>query len=165
MKSLFLILVLIIFGFASDIEGFRDMRWGDSPSKLGKYVIDKKYQNENKIIYKRQSDELKIGNAKLDAIFYDFFADRLKTVIIKFSGNDNLFAIKQAFESKYGGRGFIQPNKYLDQYFFVDGGPAKISIMCGRSASDCYVFISNDKLVEEADAYKKSTANKGAKDL
>lgn len=162
---LFLVVFFALSCSASDILGFRDMLWGDSPTKLGKYIVDKKYPTDNRIICKRQIDELKIGDAKLNAIFYEFFNDKLQTVILKFDGHENLFGIKQAFESKYGGRGFIQPNKYMDQYFFIDGGPAKINIVCGSGATNCYAFIVNSKITEEAEAYKKSVVKKGAKDL
>jgi len=165
MKSLFLILVLMIFGFASDIEGFRDMKWGDNPSKLGKTTIVEKHPEEKSFIYKKNNESFKIGETLLDGIFYDFFDNKLETVILKFSSKKSLDSLKQAFEEKYGGRGFIKQNKYIEEYYFVDGGPASISMNCNSSYSKCYIFISNTKILEEAEAYRKSVAKKGAKDL
>ena len=150
---------------AEDILGFRDMLWGDSPAKLGKYTVEKKYPTENKVMYKRSSDELKIGDAKLKEILYDFFDNKLEKVIINFEGSDNLFAIKQAFETKYKSNGFVQPNKYMDQYFLVNVGQADISILCSTGATNCYVFITNKNISKEAEEYKKNVAKKGAKDL
>lgn len=161
-KMLLIFLCFYSMLHASNVEGFKDMKWGDSPNKLGKYVVDKKFPNENKIICKRASDELKIGDAKLNAIFYEFYADKLLTIAIKFEGLGNLLSIKKAFETKYGA--FLQPNESMEQYFLVNGGEGRISIMCSSDATNCYAFITNIKLTEEAQAYKKSVASKGAKE-
>lgn len=161
---LFLVVFFTISCNASDILGFRGIFWGDNPTKLGEYIVFKEHPIDNSIVYKRKIDELKIGDAKLNAIFYEFFADKLQTVVIKFERHENLVAIQQAFESQYGGR-FIQPDKYMEQYFLDDGGPAKIIIMCFPGDTNCYAFIANIKITEEAKAYKESVAKKDAKDL
>ncbi len=162
MKAFLIVLVLIISCFASDIEGFRDMKWGDAPNKLGGSTITEKNLSEKVFVYKKDKESLSIGNTKLKGIYYSFFDNKLTSVIFTFSGEDSLYKLKEAFETKYGG--FIKPNKYSEDYYLTKDN-ANITIQCTSAFSKCYVFITNTKLYEEESSCRKSVAKKGAKDL
>jgi hypothetical protein len=56
-------------------DGFRDMKWGDPPSKLGTDVrVVEEYTHDDKsfITYEKQKDDLVLGEAHLKTIQYLF---------------------------------------------------------------------------------------------
>lgn len=164
MKFLFLFLFLLASCFSAEIEGFRDLKWGDSPDKLGKFKVIDKNINEKKLMCIKEKEQLMIGDVKLDGIQYVFFDNKLTRVDMNFSGQDSLLKIRKAFETKYQAS-WIQPNRYIEEYGFVGKDFNAILIGCKLSYKKCSASIVNNELSKEMYKYEDSVAKKGAKDL
>ena len=91
-KGLILAVVLVLalslgaFAFQNEPEGFRGLKWGDPPGEDMKVNrIFKLYQDKLDMIiwYTRQGDELKIGGAKLEGIYYGFYKNKFMRVEIE----------------------------------------------------------------------------------
>lgn len=59
--------------FAEDITGFRSMKWGDPLPKEGMTFFKKDLAYGGIGYYKRDGDELKIGEAELNKIAYVYW--------------------------------------------------------------------------------------------
>lgn len=84
------------------VPGFRDMNFGDTVSKLGPNaklldVVD----DGQKKLYQRTTDKLKVGSIPLRLIVYQFQKNML-TVVRLYSNIEDLVAMKELCESKYG---------------------------------------------------------------
>ena len=82
--------------------GFRNMNFGDPISKLGANaklldVVD----DGQKKLYHRTTDKLKVGSIPLKLIVYQFQKNML-TVVHLYSNIEDLVAMKELCESKYG---------------------------------------------------------------
>jgi hypothetical protein len=85
-----------------DIEGFRDIKWGDSVAKLGNYTIIKETPDTKEMIAIKNDEYLKIGEANISYITYHFFDDKLIWVTIRYVSKEDNNIIIQTLESKYG---------------------------------------------------------------
>ena len=163
MKSILIILLLVVSCFSEEIEGFRDLKWGDGPDKLGKFEVIEKNVNEKFFLYTKEKESLIIGDVKLSSIEYGFFDNKLFIVLLNFSGEDNLRKIKKAFEAKYQIEWFRE-NRYIEHYFYSNK-KVHISVECGSTYKKCNANISNVELANKYIKYCDSVAKKGAKDL
>jgi hypothetical protein len=83
-------------------DGFRGLKWAtnikdmDDPNMI---LIDGREEVQ---IYRRLSDELRIGDASLDYINYAFYKDRFFMLGLKAKGNTNFTALKDAVFAYYG---------------------------------------------------------------
>lgn len=163
MKSLLFVLVFIVSCFAQDIEGFRDMKWGDSPDKLGKSSVEQSNKLEKTEYRVKTNENLKIGETDLEKIGYGFFDNKLFAVIIRFKGESNFTSILTAYESKYGA--FPKINKFDDYNFGKLFGNGFVSITINRFSKDGTVSMMDNAISKERKEYAKSVQGKGAKDL
>lgn len=84
-------------------EGFRGIKWGTNIAKLPDMVILKgAVMSEPLKIYKRTNDKMSIGEARIDGIYYYSFEGRFFSVLITFTGLENLSLVKQTIEQLYG---------------------------------------------------------------
>ena len=85
----------------SEPDGFRGIKWGTDISTLKDMVfIDAIYRDMKR--YERRGDELKIGEAKLDYIQYEFRKGRFYLVEMWFKGGENFNQIKETMFEIYG---------------------------------------------------------------
>ena len=114
-------LLLIIFSFTlilnsvfaaafkagSEPEGFRGFKWGSELSSINnmEYIETKPdpgFPERSLELYRHGSDTLKIGEAKLDSITYEFLEKKLQIVSIIISGKKNLSLLKKELFKRYG---------------------------------------------------------------
>lgn len=145
---------------AADTEGFRDMKWGDSPTK--DMIIDSTEKTTNTKMYHLKNDKLNIGDAQLTGISYTYFDNKFMSTSIKFKGYANYSSIKSTLETKYGNS--YRPNKYLEKYWWF-GGNSTVGIIFSTVNDEGIVFIMNTQLSDQSELYKKNNSSNAAKDL
>lgn len=108
MKRLLMILFMagvllipsIAFTFQNEPDNFRGIKWGTNINELPNMQL---YDTEGSAArYTRKGDEMKIGDADLDAVYYSFSEGRFCSVFIQFSSLSNYYIIKQILFRKYG---------------------------------------------------------------
>ena len=169
--TIFLFLIVSIANSAV-IEGFRDLKWEDDVSKLGKSTISDK-QSDKTIIYKKEKEHLMVGETKLKFINYYFFDNKFSAVLMAFSSKEAMINIKKSFEAKYQDAQFFQIDIDKERYEMFGDNGIIISIECDKNYSKCFSWVTNAKLFLESGKYddefnKKildKNAKKGAKDL
>lgn len=159
-------LSIVIVGcslYAADSEGFRDMKWGDSPNIFDKQlIIESSDKASNTVTYIRKNDKLNIGTAKVEKISYRFFDKKLESVLISFKGYNNFSSLKSTLESKYSNP--IQPNRYIETYMW-DNDITAIFISYKSITDNGYIMMKNDSLHDQLEVYKVNMASQGVKDL
>jgi hypothetical protein len=103
LRKLFVAAVMVTsahVGYCGDINGFRGMLWGDPPAKLGGAHL---LENDGVLtVYDRSSDRLEVGDAQVKHIVYYFYRDQLESVIIKYKGINNFYALQRSLNATYG---------------------------------------------------------------
>ena len=169
--NLFFIFSLVFHPIASaeEVMGFRGIKWGDPLPKDGLKVIEKKqFAGKQLTSYKRASDKLDIGSAKVKSITYLFWDGRFYSVVIDCTGGDNYRALLNAFKERLG-----SPAKSDDDDFFAwFGGTTNAYLRCRYTLNLKYDFFlkAEAKLVSEViskemAAWEKDQAVKGKSDF
>jgi hypothetical protein len=102
------IVSIITLGFffllsAADSSGFRNLKWGSSPDKLGKNASISRYDKDfDMISYQINNDKLLLGTTKLSGIHYIFIKNKLASVVIDFPEMSDFKALKGSLEASYG---------------------------------------------------------------
>lgn len=113
MKKVFLLSVVALivlplslesFAFKNEPDGFRGLKWGDSPTEQ---MVLFYQQGPSFASYVRPNDKLSIGDAKLTGISYHFYTSseedaQLFEVLITFSGIVNYSLLEVICEEKFG---------------------------------------------------------------
>lgn len=86
----------------TDIIGFRNIKWGSKPSEDMVFIGYAPSTNKSVEVYKRRSDKLAIGNARLRYIHYYFFNGRFFKASTLTVGHADSDALLHAMETKYG---------------------------------------------------------------
>ncbi|WP_428562885.1 MAG: hypothetical protein ACP59X_22575 [Solidesulfovibrio sp. DCME] len=80
--------------------GFRGLRFGrERPSVPG---LVQAYQEGAAVYYRRQGDNLELGEMRLSDILYGFFGDRFFTVVMRAENAEDFEALRRAYQTKYG---------------------------------------------------------------
>jgi len=158
-RKILLAIVLIFlitgigFAFQNEPDGFRALKWGDAPTEdmtlIEEWILDYdillnnllnlifiQITNLPKLFY-IEKDNLNIGNAKLENIFYNFnlYSNQLYRISGIFVGETNYNILKIVFEDRYG-----KPTNYMTT--IVDG---YLSEWIGDKAEvQLYYNISNN---------------------
>lgn len=85
---------------ASSIEGFREMKWGDAPSKVGQHCTDRYYSNEKEFSCSKKGEKIKIGDVTIQDVTYSFFENKLYSIHIKYISS--FYNIEPILIAKYG---------------------------------------------------------------
>lgn len=95
----FVLLGMLSVISATNIEGFRNIKWGDSSSKLNnKQLLSQEGKKTNYIVL---NDSLLIGSAKVNKIIYNFYKNRFYSTTISFDNRDDLNELIFSITGKY----------------------------------------------------------------
>ncbi len=87
----------------SEPDGFRGIKWGQDISTVeGLVYVDNDSSFGGIDYYIREGDELKMGNAKLERIFYGFWKNKFSSVKILTKGYTNWSSFKAVVFEKFG---------------------------------------------------------------
>lgn len=167
MKRMFLLMSIMLFLFPalcfadSDIAGFREFKWETPKANFQELIID--HKEDDAIFYKLPNDKLNIGDIKVDDILYNFYKDKLATVVINFTGQEKYDYLLKALEEKYGAS--EQPNEFMEQHVWFNrtgNGEIEYSDVTNKG----FIMLWSKKLSAEQEAEKaKSAQTKGSNDL
>lgn len=163
-----LLAILLIFVFCStgiasikdSPDGFRDIKWGQSPEALGKnavcLTIDGMLSS-----YLRIGDELKIGDTDLKVILYFFWDNQFLMVSIYTEGKSNSHALKAAMIARYGEQYDLNAD---GEYIWRDNN-ASIEFTYEASESEATASITSTRILQAMAQQSEEAAQKGAKDF
>jgi len=161
--SLFVIFIIFVcsnaYAMKNDPDGFRGIKWETKISDLNKNEFTFDHTEENFLIYTRETDELKIGAAKLDVIYYIFWHDKLSGVFISGKGQSNFDSLLLVLQEKYG-KG-IQNNQFIPEYTWF-GKKTYILIKYESFKNEFGCRLGSIKVGEENEKWEKDQAKKGA---
>ena len=109
--------------------GFRDLKWGDSPPP-GMTVLKKE---GDEVLYSRPADSLRIGEARLASIHYQFWKGKLSTVILSASPG----TMKTVMEHVVGAYGKpSQPNPLKQKFYWMSLGSGETATQAIADVTD-----------------------------
>jgi len=168
--SLILIIIFNLILFAEEIkstfqnepDGFRGLKWGDSPVEdmicFGKSL-------SFQITYERKKDKLGIGSAILDEIWYkfNFYSNRFYEAGSHFFGTNNYDILKVIFEGRYG-----KPTKTYKEYGFYilqwTGEKTEIKLSYNSKQYEGFIIIKSMKIYPETPEDNKQKEVEKAKE-
>jgi len=139
--------------------GFRNIKWGESVTKLGKCKLVEK--STTLMLYVKLDDKLKIGNIPLKKIIYVFCAGHFMGVTLEFS-DQYQYEMKKVFIAKYGQPTMDKP--YIDEYAWLDDN-AMINLNNVRGTQLSRANISSVKEIERMDSIQQKSAEKAGNDF
>jgi hypothetical protein len=137
--------------------GFREMKFESDVSAYPDLVkLPVEDANGPQQLYTRPSDQLKVGDATLSAIVYEFYNGKLATVTLETVGTNNTIALQDALRAQYG-PGY-PALKFTDEVLWTS---SKVRMYYRRNS------ISGDGRVrmasKEMDKQREQGAKQGAK--
>lgn len=141
------ILTTVSFSHAGDAGGFRDLPWGTELTTLKEKgfekIPDAKGSSSRVESFRNNNDELKIGDAAVEAITYNFLKGELYSVAIDFNGYDNLQRILAYCGKRFGkNTGFMVKEM---EYFVSFDSPASGAVIFYQFAKHNF-FVRNGRL-------------------
>jgi hypothetical protein len=147
-------------GKSSEGIVFRGMKWGSSIRDYKDMVL---VEDGEVKYYSKRNDNLTINESKLDKILYDFFSDKLMSIIIKFTGYGTFSNIHKAFKENYGTE--YKPNQYMEKYRYCLQCESSASIEYSSITNKGTIYYMNSKISKEWDEYRNEKARKAKIDL
>jgi len=141
----FSLIFLLVEGRTQDVKrldqdnGFRDLHFGDSLSKLPEMKIIDQAEDSAYIFCKKINDSLKIEGADVDLV-YTFYKRQLATVFIQTKGQENSRKVLKYLEGRYGKGG--QEDKYLLNFFW-DGHYVRLTYREHVISYDAKIHINS----------------------
>jgi hypothetical protein len=110
MKKLCIAILFVLAATAGAIaetgDGFRDLPWGSRMADLAALELEKipvpKGATSAVESFRCKNDNLKVGEAVVNTISYNFLNDRLYSVTLDFAGYDNMLRILAYCENRFG---------------------------------------------------------------
>lgn len=166
MKKIIFIFIFVLsfsslaFSFDNEPETFRNIKWGKNISELKDMKI---VQNagDNKF-YKRKSEKLKIGTAKINDLVYAFYKGHFAGVLIRFSESSNFMDIKEAFIQLYGEG--VKSNRFLDNYWWF-GSDVDINLEYSKVSNEGSLAYFYKPIQDQKKADKIQSSNNVKDDL
>jgi hypothetical protein len=118
-------------GFPNEPDEFRDIKWGTYIQDLSDMVFIVYGEDYDIKIYKRENEELKIGEAELLDILYHIHNDKLFAVDILFKGDKNHLLIKNTLLDAHG-----KESKILKDEFIWLGEKIKIVLSYNKTKKE-----------------------------
>lgn len=147
-----------------EIEGFRDFKWGASPTSLnGKELVEVSRDDREKTSdYKMQNENVYIGTVDADAIKYTFFEDKLYSVFIFYHGESYFVSLKQTLDAKYG-RG--KKEDILGYSYSWISKKGRIAINFEPIREYGSIMMIGNKVFDEYIKHKEKLSKESSKDL
>jgi len=146
----------------SEPDGFRGIKWGQDISTVEGLVhvaTDPSYGGIER--YARERDELKMGAAELDRIFYDFWQNKFCGVWIYTKGYSNWDSFKAVVFEKFG-KGF-QSNEYIETYNWF-GEKTWMSLDYNEFSKEGKLYMFSKEINKQQEEWEKEQAKKGAEE-
>ena len=136
------------FKQGAEPDGFRGIRWGTEAKSLSglKFVkTDPSYGGIK--IYTRESDELRIGGATLEGIYYHFWDGKLWAVNASTKGVANWQSLREAAIERFG-------DEYLQGYDYAEdcswnGSCARLTLKYDVATQTGTMSMSSEKVFLE----------------
>lgn len=150
---------ILNFKPGSEPDGFRGIKWGQSPSTVGELV----YQASDGGIdlYTRKDDELKMGAAELELILYYFWQDKFCDVMITTKGFLNWNYFKAVVFEKFG-EGY-QDNKYIEEYMWW-GEKTWMMLKHDEVSKRGVLYMFSTDIFKQKEEWKKEQVKKGVEE-
>ncbi len=152
----------LVVAFQNEPDGFRGIIWGTDISQLKDMEFVKVDPKTGIKLYKRKKDNMTIGNANLDAIYYGFFDNKFYAVIAQTLFFTDFEELKKACFENFG-KG-EQPRLYFDEYFW-DGEKVKISLIYDRASINGTLMIVSKELDRFLKNYKQEEQERKQKNI
>jgi hypothetical protein len=158
----FLVFAMISSAFAEDnLTGFRGLKWGSTlPTDMIYLLTVDKFGGVQE--YTRTSDKLTIGEAELEQIKYNYWHNRLWSVIVTASGYTNFTALKDALTAKYGK--LVQDNEDIE-YYNIALTSGLLILQYNETSESTTLLMMSVAIGAEMDAFDKERAQKGKDDF
>lgn len=150
--------------FSIEIEGFREFKWGISPTSIeGKEFIEKSVDEREKIsMYELKNENVYIGTVDVDRIWYNFFDNKLYNVAIFYHGTSYFLSLKDTFSAKYGNG---KKEDILGYKYSWSGKTGNISISFDPIKERGMISIFGNNVTKEYIKHKEQLAKKSAGDI
>lgn len=142
-------------------NGFRDLTFGQSLPDSGfreVVVLD----DAGNVLYSRPSDSLRIGEADLTSISYNFYRGKLSSVHLAFSDYQEFFRLGEVFLKAYGQPDPFEPG--IDRYFWR-GEIVTLFLMWRPAEGDGFALMKSLPLERQEALDRDADALKGIEDL
>lgn len=156
----------------SDPNDFRGIKWGTEISTLKdmEKVEEDRSSDKDLVWYTRKGDTLAMGGAKLENIFYSFWAGKFDSVWIDYEGEENFEALKKDLFKRFGKvrwpeellektkreiKGEPSPIKPLEGFYAWWGKNSEVVLSYSKERHKGTLTISSTTISEERKAYKK----------
>lgn len=162
--SLVCIAIFVTNLVAVEIEGFREFKWGISPTSIeGKEFIEKSADEREKIsTYELKNENVYIGTVDVDRIRYNFFDKKLYNVAIFYHGTSYYLSLKDTFSAKYGNG---NKEDILGYKYSWSGKTGYISISFDPIKERGMISIFGNNVAKEFIKYKEQLAKKSTGDI
>lgn len=156
--------VLITNLFSVEIEGFREFKWGISPTSIeGKELMEKSADEREKTSrYELKNENVYIGSVDVDAIWYNFFDKKLYHVAIFYHGKSYFFSLKDTLSAKYGN---AKQEDILGYKYSWSGKTGDISISFDPIKERGSIHMFGKKILNESIKHNEQLAKQSAKDI
>lgn len=144
-----------------EIEGFRDLKWGDDLTKREDFASLSKTASYGVVLWSRKNEKLAIGDLGMREIVYTTFEGRLAEVLLLPKPSVSFPDLITAFTAKYGEPAFKDYNSAMWRRSETDQALGEAFVIDGStSLSATLSCIELKRLMEAA---KTRSLGKGAK--
>ena len=142
--SVFFLVSFTVSAFQNEPDGFRGVKWGASITKIGKEFSFHKKISDSEIVYIKNTDSLKIGDAKLTNVTYSFLDQRfvMAMVTAKKLEKDNLVA---SLTYNFGNPYYTDKNNT----WVWNGKTTSILLTCEKISLYCYLEFYSGKILNK----------------
>jgi len=148
--------------YQNEPNGFRNLTWGTNFSQVkdqfSYYRIDLAYGGID--LYRRNGDDLHIGQSKLDFILYGFWKGKLSDVRIMSKGYENWNNLKAAVFNQFGQVPRLYPFDYLEEYIW-NGPITTIILSYNRTLEEAMLILFSTSTSEEQIQYRDQKLQEG----
>jgi hypothetical protein len=156
--------VLVTNVFSVEIEGFREFKWGNSPTSIeGKEFIEVSLDEREKTSrYELKNENVYIGTVDVDRIWYNFFDKKLYAVTVFYHGKSYFLSLKDTFIAKYGNG---KQEDILGYKYSWSGKTGHISISFDPIKERGSINMFGKKVFDEYLKHKEQLAKQSVKDI
>ena len=106
--------------------------------------------------YSIQDDDLQIGGAEADRIWYFFWRDKLAAISVSIKGFSNFKALKTVIFNKFG-KG-IQSDHSKDENYVWNGDITKVALYYSNDSYEGGLLMRSTEIQTQKDAYEAEQA-------